>query len=192
MTRLRTVAVRARRGAAAAAAVAAAAAAAGLAAGCGPKCEPPAGADVCTPAEPTCLAEAPQICPRLAPVSFCNQEVGGGGYMFTLEIDNYGTDALSIAALRLVGDDRCAFNSLEVDPPVGSTVASEQALLVRFVYEPPDIGPDSAWLEIDSNAENFPTLVVPLCGNGAVSTDWTMNCDCPESWTAGLPEVMCP
>jgi hypothetical protein len=168
--------------------------------GCGPKCEPPTGIDICTSPDPSCIPEGAQICPRLNPIPFCDRVVGDGpatspfpgAYEYDLIIDNYGADPLTITDIRVVGDDRCALKGLTW-APMGEPIPSLGSVTVQMFYDPPDAGDDSLFIEIDSNAENFALFPVNICGTGILPPAMPMNClFCTEKWTAGMPESMCP
>ena len=60
---------------------------------------------------------------------------------------------------------------------VGSTIEPRSSLVMRFQYVAPmEVGEDHAVIEVVSDAENFPTLPIAVCGQ-------TVN--------AGAPGGMC-
>lgn len=173
------------------------AATAGLASGCGPKCEPQGGTEICLNPDLTCLPEAPQICPELNPIPFCDVVPGlgaavaphAGAFEFDFYLVNNGTAPLVINSVRLVSDERCAVGEVEVSPM--GPIPSLDSFFIRFWYDPPDLGEDHIYIEIDSNAENFPLLPIGICGRGAM-TPLADPCLFCEEWTPGLVEMVCP
>jgi hypothetical protein len=78
-----------------------------------------------------------------------------------------GEQRLVIDSVQITGDSRCYYHfdpdqDLErrVLEPGGSTF-----LTVR--YEPEALGEDHAQIRIHSNAQNFPTLIIPICARAS-------------------------
>lgn len=126
---------------------------------------------VCPPGElgsnAACLTtyRNPQICPDLSPVAFCSRYVNTTNFS-PIILTNRGFGGLVVNSVSLLGDDNCAFGPPEVSPPLGTVIAAGKQQIIRITYRPQKQLPDYAELRIESNAENFQRLVIPLCGQG--------------------------
>lgn len=126
---------------------------------------------VCPPGElgmsAACLAtyRNPQICPDISPVAFCSRFVNTTTFS-PIILTNRGYSGLVVNSVTLVGDDNCAFGAPEISPPLGTIIPSGKQQIIRIAYRPQKQLSDFAELRIESNAENFQRLVVPLCGQG--------------------------
>ena len=143
-------------------------------------------APACDSSDEACTG--PEILPHLSPVNLGNFFPLGQGetpdpgspekvpYEVTLFLRNTCQKPLVIEAACIVGD---AHNGDEDDPaftiegPVPKTVASGDVAAVRLTYDSDKFNkdldddktrdPDQIAVVIQSNAKNFPTLVVPVC-----------------------------
>lgn len=69
------------------------------------------------------------------------------------------SDAIEIEEVCLVGSDQ-----FTIEGPVPEDPRRDEDAAVRVTYERTEPGgPDHAAIVVQSNAENFPTLVVPVC-----------------------------
>jgi hypothetical protein len=129
-----------------------------------------------TGGEAAACYEPAQVCPDLSPVAFCSR-VRGSTVAVNVLINNRGETPMKISAIKVRGDTRCAFRRAQFAPMVGSTIEPRSSLVMRFQYVAPmEVGEDHAVIEVVSDAENFPTLPIAVCGQ-------TVN--------AGAPGGMC-
>ncbi len=112
----------------------------------------------------------PQIDVSDAAIAFGSVEVGQSASR-TLTISNIGTDALDITAID-VQDGAI----LTLDHPGDLPIALEPAatLAVTVVFAPAAAGDITDRIAIASNAENAPTLEVPVTGTGLTPPDLTI------------------
>lgn len=102
-------------------------------------------------------------------------------FEFVLLLQSNG--GLEIDEVCLIGSDQFA-----VEGPVPSTPKRDEDAAVRITYERTDVGgPDQAALIVQSNAENFPTLVVPVCAQVVAdgSPRGAVECQSPVTVPAG-------
>lgn len=133
--------------------------------------------------DPTALDSAcydpPQICPGFAGWGFCDVEMGSST-TFSLVLLNRGAKPMTIQSVKVRGDTRCSVYDLQVDPPVGGQVEGGDSAILQFRYAPTTVGPDHVDIEVTTDAENFPVLNFPICGNaievGAPPADVCLNC----------------
>ncbi len=110
-----------------------------------------------------------QICPDLSPVAFCSRTRGSTVAVNVL-LNNRGESPMTITSIKVRGDTRCAFKKAQFAPMVGSVIEPRSSMVVRFVYEAPmDPGEDHAVIEVASDAENFPTLPIAVCGQSVAA-----------------------
>ena len=88
--------------------------------------------------------------------------------VFDLQIRNIGEQTLEISKVSMRGDQNCAFSW---DGPDITSVKAHDAAFVRFEYKPTVRGDDAIALSIESNSETYETLVVPICGQGALQEE---------------------
>lgn len=153
----------------------------------------------CTTEDPALedLPGGPWICPNQGYLTWCDQ-IAGMAYRGNVILSNRGGGALEISDVRIRGDLRCSFRSPVVDV---MTVGPNGAAFVEFDYFPqsgcaaaacddPDTLDDPSCfdrvaLEVDSNAGNFATLVVPVCGravaDAAAACAGCASCDAPAA-----------
>jgi hypothetical protein len=110
----------------------------------------------------------PQICPDQGVVSIPEFVIGSPPESVVFAITNCstGTRKLRIAKVELEGDPRCSF---KLDPQTPSEIAPGQSATVKADYEPKSEGEDHAAIVVYSDAQNFPGMMLPLCGR-AVKT----------------------
>jgi len=129
------------------------------------------------------MREAPQICPRINPINLCEQFIPEGGnaeqITWELMLDNLGQGLLEIESVEVRHDRRCAFEdplgTIEIwdnddSDDHAATVRSSGAAFLRIQYRPPSPGEDAVTVTVNSNAENFPSLDVFICGAGTTET----------------------
>jgi len=125
-------------------------------------------------------------------------------YEVVLFLRNTCAGVVEIDAVCTVGD---AHNGDEDDPaftlegPVPTSLAAGEEAAVRITYEPSGVNrdrdddgardPDQVAIVVQSNAKNFPTLVVPLCAivipNDAEVV--TFVCESPVTVAAGTKDA---
>ncbi len=124
------------------------------------------------------LPQKPQIEPDRTEIAFGGDFTTGADAVWvntvqteTLQLRNGGTDALSITAMSLSGANAGLFTvAINPDADAGGvgtlpkSVASRERAFAQVTYAPKAAGKHEATLTITSNAENSPTLVVPLHG----------------------------
>ena len=147
----------------------------------------PAGQNACDP-EAELPGAGPHICPSQSPVAYCERLVLPTPHTTDLLLTNRGTELLEIDEVRIVGDARCSFrapeiDAVEIEPNFG-------AALVRIDYLPQISGDDLVLLEIDSNAVNFPTLRIGVCGR-AIATSEDATGSCPQCLDPATDDPAC-
>lgn len=110
----------------------------------------------------------PQLCPdhgaHQMPYYVLDPNGPGETLSFALTNCTTGNDKLIINTVELTGDERCSFifnKSTDVEAleiPAGETRS------IQAVYKPKALGEDHVHLRITTNAQNFPDLVLPICG----------------------------
>jgi hypothetical protein len=114
--------------------------------------------------------EKPQICPDLSPIRFCSR-LGGSSTPINVLLDNRGETPMKVTSVKVLGDTRCAFSAPMVRPELSDSVEPGTSMVMRFHYNPPAAaGEDHAAIEITSDAENLPKLVIQVCGRSVTST----------------------
>jgi len=84
-----------------------------------------------------------------------------GPYHFDLQLYNRGEETLVLESVDYRGDQNCAFT---FEGPDVWEMGENQSSFVRGWYEPVLEGEDQIAMEVISNAVNYPTLVVSICG----------------------------
>lgn len=84
----------------------------------------------------------------------------------TIKIFNQGSSEVILHAASIVEDDQGAFALVDDLPP---RLARGFSVVLRVRFAPREVGARSARLEIDSNADNAPTLTISLTGRGAAA-----------------------
>lgn len=122
--------------------------------------------------------QKPQICPDLSPIRFCSR-LGGSTNTINILLDNRGESELTLSRIQLRGDARCAFKQPRTSPEVGEAIKPGASAVFQFRYAPPaGAGEDHAAIEILSDAENLPSLLIPVCGRAVTSTIGIDPSDC--------------
>lgn len=120
--------------------------------------------------------EQPQICPDFSPVRFCAREQGTQTSVNVL-LDNRGELPMTIRSIKVRGDTRCAFKKAQFAPAIGTVLEPGQSLVMRFQYDAPTTpGEDHALIEVASDAENFPTLSIDVCGESLATGQTAAMC----------------
>lgn len=112
----------------------------------------------------------PQICPDQG--SFRNAywldpSWQGDTINFAISNCSVGGEQLTISKVELMGDSRCSF-TFDEKVHVSSTVVAaggpeQESSLIQVVFKPTKLGEDHAALKLTTNAQNFPTLILPIC-----------------------------
>jgi len=124
----------------------------------------------------SCFTPA-QICPNIAPITFCTR-TGGSSNPVNLTLENRGELPMKITGVKVRGDTRCAFKRAQFSPVIGETIEPGRSMVIRFFYEAPaGAGEDHALVEITSDAENYPTLAIPVCGKSGASEAMCLVCN---------------
>jgi hypothetical protein len=106
-----------------------------------------------------------QICPNIGQRRVSSTEAGGAGEAQIFQLTNGSrTETLKISKVSITGDPRCSFEYVEKRDLERSTLVPGESAVLRVLYKPAAIGVDHAHLRVSSNAENFPTLILPICG----------------------------
>jgi hypothetical protein len=130
------------------------------------------------PAPAMCF-DAPEICPDVSPVRFCARTTSSTNSVNIL-LKNTGETPMTVSAIKVHGDTRCAFINPEFSPPFGTKIQGGDSMVIRFAYKPLTPGEDHIAIEVTSDSDNLPQLFIPVCGKGVnPSTD-------PD---AGVPDV---
>lgn len=80
-------------------------------------------------------------------------------YEFVLLLLSSGDADLNVSKICLGGDD----SNFELEGPLPNPIRPGEQGAVRITYLRESTGSDKAAIVVKSNAENLPTLVVPLC-----------------------------
>lgn len=113
----------------------------------------------------TAIYRNAQICPDQSPAQLCTRFINATT-TYPVLVVNRGQSGLVISDVSLVGDDNCAFAPPQVSPPLGTIIPSGKNVFIQIAYRPTKAVSDFVELRIKSNAENFPSLVIPICGQG--------------------------
>ncbi len=162
-------------------------------------------------------AGTPDILPHLSPASFGDIKVLPDGqdpepgskafqpYEWVLLLQNTGTADLTITEVCIVGDQHNGGENdraFAIEGPVPEIVPPGTEAAVRLTYDPsskniadvdgdqvPD--PDRVAVIVQSDAGNFPTLIVPVCARLVEDGDEypEFHCDSPVSLTPGAVDL---
>lgn len=111
--------------------------------------------------------EQPQIVPQSNVLCLSYQELTAGTTSsHFVQLTNRGRDPLVIEGAEVENDARGAFTvdgirtaaGLDCSPAAPCSVPSTEDAILRFIYEPPAPGWDTADLRVISNAQNYPRL----------------------------------
>jgi hypothetical protein len=114
----------------------------------------------------------PQICtPDASFVTNVYRLVAGyQGESIPFAINNCstGNQQLTITKVELMGDARCSFTFKDSSDYVEKKIVepggpSVDASTIRTIFKPDKLGEDHAAFKITSNAQNYPTYVIPIC-----------------------------
>lgn len=97
---------------------------------------------------------------------FGNVVVGSAPQSVVLVLANVGAAPIELETVALSGDTRSSFRLAGTLP---TSIAAGTRETVTVEYAPTAEGLDSASLRIDSNANNAPTLLVPVIGRASVN-----------------------
>jgi hypothetical protein len=84
-----------------------------------------------------------------------------GPYHFDLQLINIGEEKLVLESVEYRGDQNCAFT---FEGPDVWEMNANQSSFVRGWYEPTVPAEDQIAMTVMSNADNYPELIVPICG----------------------------
>ncbi|MBI5529261.1 MAG: hypothetical protein HY897_23295 [Deltaproteobacteria bacterium] len=172
----------------------------------------------CDSREADNMCEEPTIEPHLSPVNFGDLYTtedggtGGGGaqtvpYEWVLLLMSKCKEAVTVTAACFAGTTHSgapANTAFFVEGPVPAAIEGGKEAAVRITYSPsapnadtngdgvPD--PDNVALVVQSNAKNYPTLVVPICARlVAAGTERTaFECTSPVTLAPGAKdETLC-
>jgi hypothetical protein len=108
----------------------------------------------------------PQVCldqsKRKIPDLVLDPKAQGQEVSFILTNCSTGHRKLTISRLVLAGDSRCVFTEPEIDP--GKVIEPGGQITLRTVYKPTAVGEDHAALIVESDGQNYPKFVIPICG----------------------------
>ena len=99
-----------------------------------------------------------------------------GCYSQTMKVSLYNTGNAPLAVNDLYIDPTCPSLlefKIKEQPPLPQNVDPQNPLVVKVVYLPQDLGPDSCTLIIESSDQDEPQFTVPLEGEGTFETEHT-------------------
>jgi hypothetical protein len=104
----------------------------------------------------------PEIFIDISPVNLGVHAVApdAGAYDFDLQLTNRGDRKLVLSSVDYRGDQNCAFT---FQGPDLWEMGKDESAFIRGFYEPAIAGEDQIAMEVVSNADNFPNLIVPIC-----------------------------
>ena len=111
-----------------------------------------------------------------------------GSVELHVQLTNRGDDLLVIDGVTLRADTRC---SMSFNGPDLTELPNEESAFIQLSYSPTEEGDDHLSLEISSNADNYPLLVVPICSRVVSSvsdSDEAMSCTEPAADQADCAE----
>jgi hypothetical protein len=125
--------------------------------------------------------EPPKIDIDISPVNvgIHSTSPDAGTYHFDLQLINIGEETLVIQSVDYRGDQNCAFT---FDGPDLLEMGENESSFVRGWYDPVVEGEDQIAMDVVSNAVNYPTMVVPICGKAVP----------PGTEDAGMPVCQVP
>jgi hypothetical protein len=150
----------------------------------------------------------PEIWPHRSPANFREAYPPGDGeanrgdptrtpFEWTLHLESLCERDVEVETACLIGEENDGGASdaehFQLEGPEPSTVTRDTDGLMRLTYDRsqpnPDGDADQAAIVVQSNAENFPTLVVPVCARVIEEGDGTerelVTCDSPVSVPEG-------
>ena len=125
--------------------------------------------------------DPPEIWIDISPVNLGihTTAADAGAYHFDLQLINRGEEQLIIQSVDYRGDQNCAFT---FEGPDMFEMGENESSFIRGWYEPVVAGDDQIAMDVISNAHNYPTLVVPICGRAVP----------PGTEDATMPECQVP
>lgn len=127
-------------------------------------------------AEKSCF-DPPQICPDISPLNLCGVDLADPDpHQFNVLLLNRGQKPYKILGVQVRGDAGCAIEEVRTVPGIGSEVTGGDAAVLNFTFRPTVAGDLQAAIEITTDAENFPTLFLPICGRGVAGTPSAEDC----------------
>lgn len=119
-------------------------------------------------------------------------ELGNNGrtpYEWVLLLQSIGDEPVKVSKACLVGDTN---NFILEGPEPSTTIPAGDEGAIRLTYGRTSPGSDKIAVVVTSNAENFPTLVVPVCAavvaDGAEKNKSVLPCEFSQSQ---IPENPC-
>jgi hypothetical protein len=91
-----------------------------------------------------------------------------------ITLSSIGNKDLAIGMITLLGTNQEEF-SISYDGCSGQTISPSGDCSIDVLFSPTSLGEKSALLSISSNSINFPTLILPLRGRGAVVLTISVN-----------------
>ncbi len=121
--------------------------------------------------------DPPQICPDISPLNLCGVGVADPDvHQYNVLLLNRGQKPYKILGVQVRGDAGCAIADVRTVPAIGGEVTGGDAAVLNFTFRPTAAGDVQAAIEITTDAENFPTLYLPLCGRGVTGTPSADDC----------------
>jgi hypothetical protein len=119
----------------------------------------------------------PQICPdhgaHQMPYHVLKPSGPGETLSFALTNCTTGNDKLILDKVELTGDERCSFVFNKTTDVQDYEIPAGETRAIQLVYKPKSLGEDHVHLRITANAQNFPDLVLPICGRANPDTSGT-------------------
>ena len=108
----------------------------------------------------------PQICPDVGVHALPSFEIGSTPLNVSFVITNCstGNKKLRVATVEMEGDKRCFFGFNAASAISATEIAPGDTALIQATYAPTAEGEDHAAISVYSNAQNFPGLMLMLCG----------------------------
>jgi hypothetical protein len=109
--------------------------------------------------------EPPEILPDINPVYIpsLTSDPTAEPYTFDLQLTNNGEETLVIESVTYRGDQNCAF-TMETEDPALWEIDQNGSTFVRWYYDRTFPHQDQIEMDVVSNASNYPTLQIAICG----------------------------
>lgn len=110
-----------------------------------------------------CASDPPEISIDVSPINVgvWSTDPSAEARRFDFQLINEGGGVLSIESVSFRGDQNCAFT---FEGPDYTELGEGDAGFVRGWYAPTVEGEDHIAMDVVSNAENYPTFTVAICG----------------------------
>lgn len=143
---------------------------------------------------------SPEVLPHISPVMLGDFYPQGGTdadpgdnerapFEFVLLLRSQCSAPVKVDKACIVGDDRGAFT---LEGPTPESIPSNEEGAIRITYDHPDPTPNGAMehvaVIVESNATNFPSLIVPFCARIIANGEDKRNYGDP----ANAYEIVCP